>query len=117
MIKRSGFRILATILLAAFPLLCAASTIHVPSDFPSIEQAIEAAVDNDVVLVADGVYTGGMNRDIVFQDKSLTLQSENGSGACIVDCQNMGRFINRKNETGVISIILIGIGSYPRPSV
>jgi hypothetical protein len=78
-----------------------AITIHVPADQPTIQAGINAAIDGDTVLVADGRYTGSGNRDIEFRGKAIVVMSENGPGNCIIDCQASGstmhhgfRFIN-----------------------
>jgi len=63
-----------------------AATIHVPGDYPTIADAIGHALDNDVVLVADGLYTGYGNRNIHFDGKAITVISENVPENCIVDC-------------------------------
>jgi hypothetical protein len=59
----------------------------VPSQYPTIQKAINASRDGDVVIVAPGTYTGGGNRDIDFKGKAITVRSENGPVSCIIDCQ------------------------------
>ncbi len=60
--------------------------LRVPSEYTTIQAAIDAAKDGDTVLVADGIYTGEGNRDIVFRGKAITVRSENGPENCIIDC-------------------------------
>jgi parallel beta-helix repeat protein len=47
-----------------------ASTINVPADFPTIQAAINAAVNGDVVLVAAGTFVENIN----FNGKAITVQ-------------------------------------------
>ena len=61
--------------------------LFVPSQYPTIQDAIEEASFGDTVMVADGVYTGPGNRDISFRGKAITVRSENGPTNCIIDCQ------------------------------
>jgi len=64
-----------------------AITIHVPDDQPTIQAGIDAAVNGDTVLVADGTYRSDGNRDIDFTGKNIVLTSENGPDYTIIDCE------------------------------
>jgi hypothetical protein len=55
--------------------------------FDAIQECINAATGGDAVLVSDGTYTGTGNRDIDFNGKAITVESENGAEYCIIDCQ------------------------------
>jgi hypothetical protein len=64
-----------------------ALTRLVPAEYETIQAAIDDSVSGDVILVADGIYTGDGNRDIDFLGKTIALRSENGPQNCIIDCQ------------------------------
>ena len=59
----------------------------VPSEYPTIQAAIDDSNDGDTIMVSDGTYTGDGNRDIDFLGKAITLRSENGPENCIINCQ------------------------------
>ncbi len=64
-----------------------AVTLNVPSGYPTIQAAINAADYGDEVVVADGIYTGTGNRDIDFLGKAITVRSMYGPENCIIDCE------------------------------
>ena len=64
-----------------------ASVNRIPSDYATIQAAIDASMDGDTVLVAPGTYTGEGNRDIDFKGKAIIVKSEEGPQTCIIDCQ------------------------------
>lgn len=61
--------------------MAAADTIGVPGDFPTIQAAIEAALDGDEIVVAPGVY----NEAIDLLGKAIVLRSEAGPDLTTID--------------------------------
>ncbi len=59
--------------------------------FQTIREGIAATTTGDVVRVADGTYSGALNRDLSLGGRSIVIESANGPAACIVDCQTLGR--------------------------
>ncbi len=57
-------------------------------DFPTIQSAIDAAIDGDVIALTDGTFTGDGNRDIDYRGKSVTVRSQGGTPeACVIACE------------------------------
>jgi hypothetical protein len=57
-------------------------------DFPTIQAAVDAAAAGDTILLADGTFTGGGNRDIDFGGKDLAVRSASDDASlCIIDCE------------------------------
>lgn len=78
-------------------------------DFPTIQEAIDAAEESDIIELVDGVYVGTGNRDVDFRGKSLTLRSQSGDPeACVIDCeasvadQHRGLFIRHYEGPGTL---------------
>ena len=92
------------------------TTIRVPDDFQTIQEAIDYAIDGDTVIVGDGTYTGTGNKNIDFKGKAITVRSENGPANCIIDCELDGRgflFISGEDANSVLSGFTITNGYLP----
>jgi len=65
---------------------------HVPAQYPTIRAAVNAAVDGDQIILANGTYSGPDNREIDFGSKTIVVRSESGvPDRCVIDCQSAGR--------------------------
>jgi predicted outer membrane repeat protein len=89
--QRNYNHFVSVIVLVALFLMAAppawADTYYVPDPIATIQDAIDIAVNGDVILVADDTYKGDGNRDIDFLGKAITVKSVNGPTNCIIDCQ------------------------------
>jgi len=61
--------------------------LHVPSEYPTIQEAIDASADGDTILIAPGTYTGDGNRDLYVHEWQIVLKSESGPENTIIDCE------------------------------
>lgn len=87
-------------------------------DFTTIQAALDAATDNDVILLAEGTFTGEGNRNLDFHGKDLTVCSTQGNPiTCIIDCE--GRpdaphqafiFTNGESEQALVANLTIKNG-------
>ena len=84
--KRRSLYILVFFGFLAFCGAALGAELHVPSEYPTIQAAVDDSNDGDVVIVADGVYKGYRNCGIVVGGKVITIKSENGPENCIMDC-------------------------------
>jgi len=71
----------------SFTTLAEAPGLHVPIEYPTIQEAIDVAGPGETVWVADGVWQGEGNRDLDFKGKAITVRSEYGPEHCVIDCQ------------------------------
>jgi predicted outer membrane repeat protein len=87
--------------------LALGSIIDVPGDYTTIQQAVDAAVPGDEVVVADGVYVGDGNLGVDFGGKAVVLRSENGPENCILDGEDTywPVFFFNKGETAAAEVV------------
>lgn len=78
-------KIAALLFMVAFYALSAveanATIRRAPANYPTIGQAINAALDSDTVLVASGTYDGGIS----FLGKAIPVTSEAGPEVTIIN--------------------------------
>src|SRR5262245_6192114 len=76
-------RVPAAALALLLPVLASsarASTLHVPADYPTIQAAIDIAIDGDLVLVGPGTYPEHLD----FKGKAIVVQSTDGASATTI---------------------------------
>src|SRR4029453_19040018 len=80
-----------------------ASNLVVPSQYPNIQAAIDAASDNDVIHVEAGVYKGAGNTEINIR-RAVTVTGSPNPADCIIDLEGKGRAFNLNHDEGVFSL-------------
>jgi len=78
-----------------------AATILVPTEQPTIQAGIDAALDGDLVLVASGTYI----ESIHFNGKAVTLRSEQGAEATVIDGNRQGSVVIFDSGEGPDSVL------------
>lgn len=78
-----------------------AGTIKVPSENPTIQEAIDIAVDGDTVLVAPGTYPENIN----YFGKAITVKSETGAENTIIDGGGIGSVVTFESGEGIDSVL------------
>jgi parallel beta-helix repeat protein/predicted outer membrane repeat protein len=63
-----------------------AAELRVPGSFATIQEAIDATTNGDIVTVANGTYSGAGNRDLDFDGKAITVRSAKGAAKCTINC-------------------------------
>jgi hypothetical protein len=95
------FAPLVVALLILLPLTAPAATIRVPADQPSIQQAIDAATNGDLVLVSPGTYL----ENIDYHGKGITIQSAGGPEQTILDGNHHGTVVTFNTQEGAQSVL------------
>jgi len=78
----SASRLAATLFLAvASPAMATTFTVAPDGsgDLPTIQAAIDAAVDGDEIVLLEGTFTGDGNRDLLIDDEALTIGAASGA--------------------------------------
>jgi len=77
------------------------SVIQVPTNFPTIQSAINAASNGDTVLVAPGTYVENIN----FSGKAITLTSSSGPAVTIIDGNHNGTVVTFNHSETASSVL------------
>ena len=82
-------------------LLGAQTIIDVPSDYPTIQDAINASSNGDEIRVAPGTYLEAID----FVGKAIALRSTGGASQTTIDAQAAGSVVTFTNGEGPSSLI------------
>lgn len=84
------------------------------ADFTTISAAVAFAGNGDTIELANALYTGSSNKNIVISGKSLTIRSMSGSsGGVVIDCGGSGRaftFSGLASSNSVLNCVTIRNG-------
>ena len=75
-------------------------------DFATIQEGINAAGEGDTVLVAPGTYVGPLNTDLDPAGVNISIISEEGAEATIIDCGGLSRGISYESGEGPTSRLM-----------
>jgi len=94
---------LATIvaIFMCIPTLAFSVTIHIPTDYPTIQQGIDAAKGGDTVIVEPGTYVGPID----FKGKAIKVMSSTCAKNTVIDAAYQGSVVTFKNNEGADSVL------------
>ncbi len=105
--------VLAVILMFGRSIYAKDTTINVPEDFPTLQEAIDAAKDGDTILVAEGTYKGniyfkGKSLNLIADDSNVTIEgTEEGSVVTIDSDSTIKGFTITSNDLDCRGIYII----------
>ncbi|MBD3237443.1 MAG: hypothetical protein GF330_12120 [Candidatus Eisenbacteria bacterium] len=84
-------------------------------DYPSISAAVTACVDNDIIELTNGFFTGDENTNVVISGKSIGIISQSGaSDECRIDCGTSSAMTKRafviENTPASTAVVIAGVG-------
>ncbi|MFH1667710.1 MAG: right-handed parallel beta-helix repeat-containing protein [Candidatus Komeilibacteria bacterium] len=82
--------------------LTLATTINIPTDYPTIQQGIEQAAVGDLILIQPGLYQESINflgKDITVSSLYITTNDKTYIDQTIIDLNNAGVVLFANNET------------------
>ncbi|MFC1889669.1 MopE-related protein [Thermodesulfobacteriota bacterium] len=85
-------------------------SIFIPTDYPTIQDGINAAVNGDVILVAPDTYIENIN----FMGKAITVLGEEGADATVIDGNQAGSvvsFVNGETQSAILEDFTITNGT------
>lgn len=113
-------RFVLSFLICIFAASAFGDTIYVDAngtgDYPTIQAAINAAANGDVIILMPGTYTGDGNRNIAYLGKAIMVRSTNPCeqsiiDSTIIDCEDAEtsgiRFANGEGPDSVLSGLTI----------
>lgn len=86
-IYQSISALIAGFFVFSVPVVLSGETLRVPGQFATIQDAIDAANDGDVVELSIGVFRGEGNRDIRLHGKAITIRGEFGPEFSAIDAE------------------------------
>jgi len=75
-----------------------AATLNMPADYPTIQAAIDAAVDGDTVLVASGLYQESIEVD----NKNVIIESIGGAAVTAIDARELEKVFSLVSSESTI---------------
>lgn len=88
-------------LIFLIPILTNSQILHIPDDYPTIQQGINAAIDGDTVLVDPGTYHENINfngNNIVLASLFLATGDDSYIASTIIDGGDNGSVVNFENN-------------------
>lgn len=89
--KRLGTGVLVVLMVLLMSPGVWSATLNVPGAYASIQEAIDSAVDGDLIQVAAGTYSGDKNVNLDTKGKSITILGVDGPTDTIIDCGHLAR--------------------------